>query len=420
MFGGSSLSETLTVIRDPVHGFIKLNKNEMAIVGSRPFQRLRYIRQLALTYLVYPGAEHSRFAHSLGVMNFATRIYDTLLEKHRDLLGWDQDRVERNRQLLRLVALLHDVGHAPFSHASEELLGRRDHESISSRVMNTKPVSDLIDRFEKVRITAKDVVSYFSAESIDPDIAFLREIYSGEIDADKLDYLLRDSLYTGVHYGRFDFERLINSLLLIQDPKGTGNYIVAVEFGGMHALEGLVLARYFMFTQVYFHKIRRAFDHHLVEFLKRHVGTYPRALSEYLEWDDNRVLSLLQKHRKKDENARRILDRKPFKESFTTHEHINDEQRTRFQWMWKEVQNEFKGVSMFCDTAEKTPHRFEKVGTYILSKTTEKPSLVWEESGIIQSLKNIEQYRIFVGETHRKRVHAFCQDFWLNRGKKAQ
>jgi hypothetical protein len=98
--GGNCLGETLTIVRDPIHGFIKLNKNEMAIVSSRPFQRLRYIRQLALTHLVYPGAEHSRFAHSLGVMNFATRIFDTLLEKNRDLLDWDQKRVEKNRQLL--------------------------------------------------------------------------------------------------------------------------------------------------------------------------------------------------------------------------------------------------------------------------------------------------------------------------------
>jgi len=390
----------------------------MAVVNSRPFQRLRYIRQLALTYLVYPGAEHSRFAHSLGVMNFATRVFDTLLEKHRDLLGWDQRRVDKNRQLLRLAALLHDVGHAPFSHASEELLGGRDHEPISSRIMGTKPVSDLLDRFDKVGITSKDVVEFFSAESIDPDVAFLREIYSGEIDADKLDYLLRDSLYTGVHYGRFDFERLINSLILIEDPKDIGNNIVAIEFGGLHALEGLVLARYFMFTQVYFHKIRRAFDHHLVEFLKRYVGKYPKPLSEYLDWDDNRVFALLAKHRKDDDNALRILERKPFKEAFTTHEHINDEQRTRFQWLWKEVQNKFKGVSMFCDTAEKSPHKFEKVGTYLLSKTTGKPSLVLKESGLIKSLKNIEQYRIFVGETHRKKVHDFCQDFWLTQGKK--
>lgn len=390
----------------------------MAIVNSRPFQRLRYIRQLALTYLVYPGAEHSRFAHSLGVMNFATRVYDTLLEKNRELLGWDQKRVDKNRQLLRLVALLHDVGHAPFSHASEELLGGRDHEPISSRIMGSKPVSDLLDEFEKIGITSKDVVDFFSAESIDPDVAFLREIYSGETDADKLDYLLRDSLYTGVHYGRFDYERLINSLVLIEDPQGIENNIVAVEFGGLHALEGLVLARYFMFTQVYFHKIRRAFDHHLVEFLKRYVRKYPKSLSEYLDWDDNRVLALLVKHRKDDDNARRILERKPFKEAFTTHEHINDEQRTRFQWLWKEVQDKFKGVSMFCDTAAKSPHKFEEVGTYLLSKTTGKPSLVLNESALIKSLKNIEQYRIFVGETHRTKVHEFCQDFWLSQGNK--
>jgi HD superfamily phosphohydrolase len=390
----------------------------MAIVGSWPFQRLRQIRQLALTNLVYPGAEHSRFAHSLGVMNFATRVFDTLVEKNLDLLGWDQRRTERNRQLLRLVSLLHDVGHAPFSHASEELLGSRDHEAISSRIMSSNPIRDLLDRFDDVGLSSKDVVEFFSSENIDPNVAFLRQVFSGEIDADKLDYLLRDSLYTGVHYGRFDYERLINSLVLIDDPNETGSPVVAVEFGGLHALEGLVLARYFMFTQVYFHKIRRAFDHHLMEFLKRRVGEYPRALSKYLEWNDNRVMKLLEKHRKDDEDARRILERKPFKESFATEEHINDEQRTRFQWMWEKVQQEFKDVSMFCDTAEKSPHKFEKVGTFLLSKTTGEPTLVIKQSGIIRSLKNIEQYRIFVGEKYRDRVGRFCRDFWGSTGEK--
>jgi HD superfamily phosphohydrolase len=166
-------------IRDPVHGFVLLNDLEVEVISSEPFQRLRYIRQLALTYLVYPGAEHSRFSHSLGVMEFASKIYDTLIYKHQHDLKWDKQRIAKNRQLLRLAALLHDIGHAPFSHASEELLQGVEHEAYSRKAMLALPLSRILDKFEdKSGITAQSVADFFSAESIDPDIAFLREIFS--------------------------------------------------------------------------------------------------------------------------------------------------------------------------------------------------------------------------------------------------
>lgn len=211
-------------VRDPVHGFIYLNETEMKIVNTPVFQRLRYIRQLAFTHMVYPGAEHSRFAHSMGVMEFATRMFDTLMMK--DLAkkkNWSDVHVKRNRQLLRLAALLHDTGHAPFSHASEDLLHGVKHEEISRRFILADPIRPLINEFKKeLGITAHDVASFFSAENIEPDIVLLKEIFAGEIDADKLDYLYRDSLFTGVHYGRFDYQRLIQSLCLIEDPGGAG------------------------------------------------------------------------------------------------------------------------------------------------------------------------------------------------------
>src|SRR5437016_2607258 len=297
-------------VRDPVHGFIYLNETEMKIVNTPVFQRLRYIRQLAFTHLVYPGAEHSRFAHSMGVMEFATRMFETLMMKHRRELRWSEARMKRNRQLLRLAALLHDTGHPPFSHASEELLPEASHEEISRRFMLAEPIAPLIDEFKKEHgITARDVASFFSAENIEPDIVFLKEIFSGEVDADKLDYLYRDSLFTGVHYGRFDYQRLIQSLCLIEDPDEVGNFVMAIEHGGLHALEAMVLARYFMFTQVYFHK-------------------------------------------------------------------------------------------------------FEKIETYVLSPSTGAPSLVQAESGIIRSLKNIEQYRVFTTRESKEKVHNFCTQFW--------
>jgi len=336
----------------------------MKIVNTKVFQRLRYIRQLAFTHLVYPGAEHSRFAHSMGVMEFATKIFDTLLMK--DLakkMNWSTATVKRNRQLLRLAALLHDTGHAPFSHASEDLLHGVKHEEISRRFILADPVFSLINEFKKgLGISAEDVASFFSAENIEPHVVFLKEIFAGEVDADKLDYLCRDSLFTGVHYGRFDYQRLIQSLCLIEDPDDAGNLVIAIEHGGLHALEAMVLARYFMFTQVYFHKIRRAYDHHLLEFLKRYVKRYPTSLDEYVKWDDNVVFSLLRTHVRNDD-ARRILARDPFVQAFTTPEHIDEEQRTRFNWLQETLDREFKDVEIFCDTAEGSPHKFEKIET---------------------------------------------------------
>ena len=133
-------------VRDPVHGFIYFNEIEMKIVNTPVFQRLRYIRQLAFTHLVYPGAEHSRFAHSMGVMEFATKMFDTLMMKHQENeLKWTKARTKRNRQLLRLAALLHDTGHPPFSHASEDLLPGISHEEISRRLMLAEPIAPLIN-----------------------------------------------------------------------------------------------------------------------------------------------------------------------------------------------------------------------------------------------------------------------------------
>ena len=179
-----------------------------------------------------------------------------------------------------------------------------------------------------------------------------------------------------MHYGRFDYQRLVQSLCLIEDPADkTGNLMMAIEHGGLHALEAMVLARYFMFTQVYFHKIRRAYYHHLLDFLKRHIGKYPKSLERYLKYDDNAVFALMHRH-SRDDDARRILTRDPFVQAFTTSEHIDEEERTRFHWLKETLGRRFKDTKIYCDTAEKSPHKFEKIGTYVLDPTTGKPSLL--------------------------------------------
>jgi len=278
--------------------------------------------------------------------------------------------------------------------------------------MLAEPIASLINEFKKEHgITAKDVASFFSAENIEEDVVFLKEIFSGEVDADKLDYLYRDSLFTGVHYGRFDYQRLIQSLCLIKDPDGSGNFVMAIEHGGLHALEAMVLARYFMFTQVYFHKVRRAYDHHLLGFLAKYVKKYPASLNEYVKYDDNVVFSLMREHMK-DDDARRIIRRDPFVQAFTTSEHIDEEQRTRFSWLRETLTRDFKTTRIFYDSAEKSPHKFEKIGTYVLSESTGAPSLVQASSGIIRGLKKIEQYRVFTTRESKQEVTSFCTKFW--------
>lgn len=285
-------------IRDPVHGFIIYDGMEKAIINSRPFQRLRRIKQLSTTYLVYPGAVHTRFEHSLGVMELASRIFDLLVLKYGPhltiALGLrDQSDLRRLRRILRLAALLHDIGHAPFSHGPESLLPG-GHEQVTKRLIEETEIRQFVeDRYYHEGIRVHDVVPVAigpkeaGVDSTAP-VQFLTELITGTFGADRIDYLLRDSLHTGVKYGHFDADRFIHTLTFIEHPE-TGDPVVALKKGGVHAAEGLVLARYFMFQQVYFHKVRRVYDHHLTDFLGELLngGSFPIEDPErYLRWDD--------------------------------------------------------------------------------------------------------------------------------------
>ena len=261
--------------RDPVHVFIRLESAERDVVDSLPFQRLRDIHQLALTYLIYPGATHKRFEHSLGVMEVATRIYDTVTapqnirdESVRKLIPNDGFDHGYWRRVLRMAALLHDVGHLPFSHAAEKLLPEgSSHETISQTLIE----GDLADLLHKaLHVRPSDVArlalgnKYRGGPEFDPWERILSEIIVGNaFGADRIDYLLRDSLHAGVSYGRFDHHRLIDTLRILPGESPS----LGIEEGGLHAAEALVWARYFMYAQVYFHSVRRIYDIHLKEFL---------------------------------------------------------------------------------------------------------------------------------------------------------
>jgi uncharacterized protein len=299
-------------IRCPVHGFIAINDWERQIISQAAFQRLRRIRQLAWTDQVYPGAMHSRFEHSLGVMHTASLLYDSIVHKSAEVLkaelGYDDAGFPRNRQLVRLAALLHDVGHSPFSHATEELFpareagdGKFSHEQYSAAIVRgplRNAIEDHILNQGNYGFTADDVAALLEGSAKAKQGIFWRDLVTGQMDADRMDYLLRDSHHIGVHYGTFDLHRLISTVVAIPGRNDLPPHL-GIEEGGWHAAEALILARYFMFTQVYFHKTRVAYDIHIIGALKNLLpgGQFPKPigsdLKKYLKWDDWRVLGLL-------------------------------------------------------------------------------------------------------------------------------
>lgn len=305
-------------IRDPLHVFVRLEAGEPAVLDSAPFQRLRHIHQLALTYLVYPGATHRRFEHSLGVMEVASRIFDTVCDRRRlqhdearDVVPEEDDKLRYWRRVLRLAALCHDLGHLPFSHAAEDALLPEgvDHESITRAHILSDEMRAIWAKMEPP-VTPEHIallaVGPVDGQVFSPWQAILGEVISGDVfGADRMDYLLRDSLHTGVAYGHFDHHRLIDTLRILPDPPsgpGDDDYRsrapgLGIQEGGRQSAEALLLARYFSFSQVYFHRARRIYDIHLKDFLQAwrapDGGFLPHEPHMHVRLTDNEVLAAL-------------------------------------------------------------------------------------------------------------------------------
>jgi HD superfamily phosphohydrolase len=254
-----------------VHGFIGFSKRERRVIDHFVFQRLRHVRQLAMEYLVYPAAMHSRFEHSMGVMELAGRAFEVVVSKHGKLVeeeleripGLEKETLSRARQVVRLSALLHDVGHPAFSHAAEKSIPGGDHEKVSLYVIQNV-LGEIING--AFFAGATDLMAKILEKS--KDTGFLRQFVSGEMDMDRTDYLLRDSKHCGVDYGIFDFRRLIASLTVVVTPD-TRLVQRAIARGGEHTFEAHIRARYHMKSAVYFHKMRRMYDDYLGEYMMR-------------------------------------------------------------------------------------------------------------------------------------------------------
>jgi hypothetical protein len=317
-----------------------MDSTEKRVLESFPFQRLRFIRQLSTTYLLYPAANHTRFEHSLGVMELATRVFDTITHPdnlHKEIADLileihDDDAKRYWRRVIRMAALCHDIGHLPFSHGAEsELLPKDwDHERITKNLILspemrkiwtaiTPPLTP--EHIARLALGPKKLKS----EPFTDWEALLSEIIVGDsFGVDRMDYLLRDSHHIGVAYGKFDHYRLIDTMRILPQPPEGGpkekekskETTLGIEQGGLQSAEALLLARYFMFSQVYYHRVRRIYDIHLRDFLRAWLagGYFPTNNREFLAITDNEVLSAMyeaciNEARPGHDSARRIIKR---------------------------------------------------------------------------------------------------------------
>ena len=273
------MKKTHLDILDPIHDFIRVNNIELQIIDNPIFQRLRRIRQLSGAHLTYPGAQHTRFEHSLGVMHIAGQAGLALQEKN--ILK--QNEIEN----LRLASILHDIGHGPFSHLFEELLQEKNktsHEDMGKKIILKTEIGDILSKYgyEKKFITN---LAFGGTK-----LQFLNEIVSGLLSADMMDYLLRDGYFTGAEHAKIDHKRITQSLDVYQNK-------LALERSALYSFESMMHSRYQMFKAVYFHKTVRSAEVMLLESMKladKELGFTSMNLQDYLELtDDSTLLKLV-------------------------------------------------------------------------------------------------------------------------------
>lgn len=314
--------------RDPVHNIIALSLAQpddallVRLINAPEFQRLRYIKQLGLAMYTFQGAEHSRFTHSLGVMHVMTRVLDHLSKRYSIS---DEARV-----VARVAAMLHDLGHGPFSHVIEKILNQ-NHERWTTKII-ADPTTEVHRRLVEFDAALPDKIVAAIEHRFRP--AFIGDLVSSQLDVDRFDYLLRDSLMTGAKYGNYDLEWIIHALEIDE-----ANERIYVGANGLFAVEEYLQARFYMFRQVYFHRSLRSAEAVLNSILRRAVELMksgklnfvvadsvmervligePLTTSEYLRFDDHDVMFHVKQWAREpdpilNDLARRFIERRLFR-----------------------------------------------------------------------------------------------------------
>ena len=414
-------------IRDPVYGFISINEFEKEIIDTDAFQRLRRIHQLAFSSMAYPGAVHTRFEHSLGVMHLAGLMYDAIIEdpNNRELLfrtlpyGEKRDKLpeefERDRQLIRIAALLHDIGHAPFSHAAEGLLPKNSsgekfkHDRDYAPAIIRDPLKDVIEKspFNKFGIRAEQIAEFFEEKRLGGERAFWKSIISSQLDADRGDFLLRDSHHAGVKYGVYDFFRLLNTLTLARQPEEPDDIILGVNENGLRVAESFIIARYLMYTQVTFHKTRRAFDYHLANAMAEIIGELPAPseINEYLKSDDLTVLNDIRRMKDSNKDCEAIWYRRHVRCVCSTELMQADIKPEDIQNKQRKVDDararlEREGIDCYPDLVKEWWYKkgdpYDEIKIISNAPHKGKVNLLSKSSPIVQNMGRILKWRLFV------------------------
>jgi HD superfamily phosphohydrolase len=371
-------------IRDSIHGSIALSSEELQLVDHPAFQRLRNIKQLGFADQAFPGATHSRYAHSLGAMEMATRIFDALFRSGD--LG-EAPRREM-RQALRLAMLFHDVGHPPLSHTMEmRMPAGMTHEDYTQRIM--------AEFFGSLDISLDFKYAGLNYQPI------LKQIISSECDGDRMDYLQRDSFYCGVNYGKFDADWLINSLVPLEQ---NGSVYLGIKSKGMFSFEDFLLSRYHMFASVYLHHTPVIFEKMLQKYFLESPDAFllPSDLEAYVKLDDIDIHMHLRQS--KNTWAQRICQRRPY--SLLSDELSEQEHAELCERLTQEKIN-------FIESQSKNA-----ISKYFGASSI--PLYVQNKRGMIVALESytelFERYqrpaqfnRIYVAPEDKKRAHALSQ-----------
>ncbi len=383
-------------IRDALYGFVTLKETEIDIVQTKEFQRLRFIHQLGPTLFVYPSANHSRFEHSLGVTELSSRVINRLRECSGLQINKDHESV------FRLACLLHDIGHAPFSHVGEDqniFPDNMNHEDMAFKIIDNSKIGNIIEK--EYGQDNKERIKFIiggKTRSYDSSDLLFHELLCGQAGVDRMDYLLRDSYFLGVMYGKYDINRMIETIRFNKQKEQ-----LYWERGGCHALEQFLLARYFMFTEVYFHKTRRSLDYHLGKLIKDYLWEVCKQeqfqindINKYLEFQDSKLLNWAFKKKNYSEI---FLDRKFFRVIKESSDHPSIDELEKWDRIEKEIEGSFDKNEYFFDFAEKAVYKFEKGEIYVEFDDVFYP--LHEKSTLIGKLSPIKK-RVLYAKSEKK------------------
>lgn len=376
-------------IRDPLHGPIPMSRAELQIVDSAYFQRLRGIKQTGFAELAFPGSTHNRYTHSLGAFHLAGIAFDQIFEDFEWKNAQERDQA---RSILRMAALLHDVGHGPLSHAIEQAMpprkeitggaGQATHEDYTQAILLKSSLTPLLQEVfwpelpelvaGLIRGENKNPSAYEFGRQSWSLFPILSSLISGELDVDRMDYMMRDSHYCGVSYGHYDQSWLLSNMMFREENK---QVYLALDSRAIYAIEDFLLARYHMYLTVYLHHKSVVFDEMLFQFLKSkdHDTRLPSDIEDYLGVDDHWLRTRLRQAAQHNPWAKRIIENRPYRMLLQIHSDENGRAKAYADQMEERLK------------AESIPY-FRSSSTGLLSKY----------SSIDKNAKTIPSFPIYV------------------------